>query len=95
MLGNDLDGLNLEVFSVFDVDVEIVQADVGILADFIVGLEVRLEVIFGGGQFNLGGIFEDQGVLAEYVEKEGGTLDGLVLELPVHVGIDEYGDAGE
>lgn len=62
--------MNREVLAVVNVNLNVVEADVGALSNFIVALEVSLKVIFRGTYSDFRGIFEDEGVLGADIEKE-------------------------
>lgn len=79
-------------FTVFDLDVDVFEADVGALRDLFVGVEVGLEVGFGGGEAMFVVVFEGEGVFAGDVEEDGGALEGFSVDLSLDVGVDEGGD---
>jgi hypothetical protein len=95
IFGGKLNVKDGEAFSIVEMNLNIIEADVRALRYFIIRLEVGLKVVFGGSDLDLGGVFEDEGVLLGDVEEEGGILERLALELSLDIGVDEGGDAGK
>lgn len=67
----------------------VIQVDGGALLDLLEGGKVRLLVVEGGGELNLVGVLEHEGVLAGYVDEERGTREGSTLQLRLDVRVDE------
>ena len=95
VLGGEVDRLDRIPFAVVEVNFYIVQTDVGSLLNFIVALEVSLQVIFRSTHSDLGGVFQHQGVLGTDIEEERGSLEGSAVEVGLDMGVNEGGDARE
>ena len=86
------DGVPLPVV---EVHLHVVQADVRPLRYLVVGLEVGLQVVLRCCHLYLRRVLQHQRVLVGHVEEEGGSLEGGVLELGLHVCVDEGRYAGK
>lgn len=93
--GWQFDALNREVLAVVNVNLNVVEADIGALSNFIVALEVSLKVIFRGTYSDFRGIFEDEGVLGADIEKEWCSLERCIVELSLYMSVDEGWNAWE
>lgn len=57
-LGVQFDGLNRVAFPVVEKNLNVVKTDSWTLLDFLIAVEVGLQIIFGSSHLDLGGIFQ-------------------------------------